>query len=68
MSGIASMFEGLLFGGAKEKKTETPNYPPPADLEKEKRTPVQGLDDFTHTAGRLRGAPSTGLKKNLGME
>lgn len=67
MAFIAETFEGLLFGPKKEKQPQAPT-PPPSDVEKEAATPVMDLEDYTHTPGRLRGAPTTELKKRLGVE
>lgn len=67
MAVIGDLFEGLLFGGKKQKQPEPPPLPPPDDVSHDiSRT--GGLPSFVRTEGRLRGAITPPLKKVLGVE
>ncbi len=67
MAGVVDLFEGLLFGGKKQKQPEPPPLPPPDDVDHEAGGSRGGLPSFVRTEGRLRGAP-TPFKRVLGVE
>lgn len=67
MAAIGDLFEGLLFGGKKEKQPEPPPLPPPDDVSHDAGN-TGGLPSFVRTEGRLRGAVTPEYKKMLGVE